>query len=88
MAKTKPWIDWVDDEEATGEVAEIYSAWKSANPERERMADILKCFSLRPDFLKSLIDFSYPLHFTDGYLTRRQKEMIATYASALNQCEY
>jgi len=27
-------------------------------------------------------------HFRDGFLTRRQKEMIATYASALNQCAY
>jgi len=83
-----PFINWIDDEEATGEVAEIYSAWKSANPGRDRMPDILKCFSQRPDFLRALIGFTYPLHFSDGHLTRRQKEMIATYVSALNQCLY
>ena len=83
-----PFINWIDDEQAVGEVAEIYSAWKSANPERDRMPDILKCFSLRPDFLRSLIGFTYPLQFSDGHLTRRQKEMIATYVSALNQCLY
>lgn len=83
-----PFIDWVDDEEATGDVAEIYAAWKSANPQREGMPEILKCFSLQPKFLKAIVDCTYPLHFQDGHLTRRVKEMIATYVSALNQCPY
>jgi hypothetical protein len=52
------------------------------------MPEILKCLSLRPDFLKSVIDFSYRLHFSDGHLTRRVKEMIATLVSAINQCPY
>lgn len=83
-----PFIKWVDDEDATGEVADVYAAWKAANPQRDRIPDILKCFSLRPDFLKAVVDFSYPLHFQDGHLTRRIKEMIATYVSGLNQCPY
>ncbi len=83
-----PFIDWVDDDEATGEVAEVYAAWKAANPQRDRIPSILKCFSARPDFLKAVTDFSYPLHFQDGHLTRRIKETIATYVSALNQCRY
>jgi hypothetical protein len=83
-----PFLKGVDDEEATGEVADVYQAWKTANPGRDRMPEILKCFSLRPDFLKSAIDFSYPLHFTDGFLKRRVKEMIATYVSGLNKCKY
>jgi hypothetical protein len=88
LEKSVPYIDWINDEDADGEVAEIYAAWKSANPEREQMPDILKCFSLRPDFLQAVIGFTYPLHFSDGELTRRQKEIIATYVSALNQCPY
>ena len=83
-----PFIRWIDDEEATDEVAEVYAAWKAANPHRERMPEILKCFSLRPDFLKAVTDFTYPLHFQDGHLTQRIKEMIATYVSALNHCPY
>jgi uncharacterized peroxidase-related enzyme len=83
-----PFIRWVDDADATGQVAEIYSAWREKNPQRSGMAGILKCFSPNPDFLQAIIDFSYPLHFTDGHLTRRQKEMIATYVSGLNQCLY
>jgi len=83
-----PLIRWVEDEAAHGEVAKIYSAWKAANPNRPRMPDILKCFSVRPDFLRSIIDVSYSLHFAEGFLTRRTKEMIATLVSALNQCPY
>lgn len=85
---TEPFIDWVEDEQATGLVAEVYAAWKQANPGRDRMPDILKCYSQRPDFLKSVIEFTYPLHFSDGNLSRRQKEMIATFVSGLNQCPY
>lgn len=81
-------IRWVEDEEAVGPVAELYAAWKKANPDRGRMPEILKCFSPRPDFLKSVMDFSYSVHFKDGFLTRRQKEMIATYVSGLNRCPY
>lgn len=86
--KSVPFVDWVDDDEATGEVAEVYAAWKAANPQREHIPEILKCFSARPDFLKAVVGFSYPLHFQDGHLTRRVKETIATYVSALNQCPY
>jgi hypothetical protein len=83
-----PFIRWVNDDEATGKVAEVYSAWKQANPDRSGMPGILKCFSPRPDLLEAMVGFTYPLHFADGNLTRRQKEMIATYVSALNHCRY
>jgi hypothetical protein len=81
-------INWVEDEQAAGDLAEIYGAWKKANPHRERMPDILKCFSLRPDFLKQVMEASYGVHFSEGYLSRRVKETIATYVSGLNKCPY
>lgn len=83
-----PFIQYINESDAEGQVAEVYDAWLEANPDRESVPEILKCFSLRPDFLKSIIEISYPLHFSDGHLTRRQKEMIATLVSALNQCPY
>jgi hypothetical protein len=49
---------------------------------------ILQCFGYRPDFLQPLLAGIYPLHFADGFLTRRQKELIATFVSSLNQCPY
>ena len=83
-----PRISWVEDEAATGEVAEIYAAWKRDHPGRPRMPGIMKCFSQRPDFLRDVIDFSYRVHFADGHLERRTKEMIATFVSGLNKCPY
>lgn len=83
-----PYIKWYNDEEATGEVAKVYARWKLANPGRDKMPEILKCFSSRPDFLQQVMDFSYGLHFSNGHLNRRTKEMIATYVSGLNRCPY
>lgn len=81
-------IRWVEEHEASGEAAAVYAHWLAANPGRPSVPGILKCFSLRPDFLRDVIEFSNRIHFSDGHLTRRQKEMIATYVSALNQCPY
>ena len=83
-----PRIAWVEDDQASGEVAEVYRAWREQNPDRDGMLEILKCFSARPDFLAHVMQASYGLHFTDGHLDRRHKEAIATYVSALNRCEY
>jgi len=81
-------IRWINESQAAGEVADVYSAWKAANPGRREIPSILKCFSHRPDLLRDVIGASDRVHFSDGYLTRRVKEMIATYVSALNRCRY
>lgn len=83
-----PHISWFEDDEATGATAEAYAVWKRANPGRASMPGILKCFSHRPDFLKQVIQFSNEVQFSDGHLTRRHKEMIATLVSGLNKCPY
>lgn len=83
-----PNIAWIDEQHATGGLAEIYRTYLAAHPDRKSVADILKCFSQRPDFLQSVIEFSDLLHFSDGHLTRRTKEMIATLVSGLNKCPY
>lgn len=82
-----PRIQWVEEAEATGEVAEIYQAYREKNG-RPHVAGLLKCLSLRPDFLKDVVDFSDHLLFSDGHLTRQTKELIATYVSSLNGCRY
>ncbi len=83
-----PRIHWIDEQRATGELAELYRRWFEHNPGRPEIPGILKCFSQRPDFLRDVMEFSYRVHFSEGHLTRRVKEMIATYVSALNQCPY
>ena len=83
-----PRIDWVEDDEAKGELAEIYAAWKAANPGRSRFPEILKCMSARPEMLRGVMEISDSIHFSDGHLPYRTKEMIATYVSAINKCRY
>jgi len=81
-------IRWVLESEATGEIADAYSAWMAANPGRAEIPAILKCLSLRPELFRGMDEVSDRVHFRDGHLTRRVKEMIATYVSALNRCPY
>lgn len=81
-------IRWVEEPEATGEAAAAYADWSAANPGRAAIPGILKCMSPRPDFFRDVVGFSDRLHFSDGHLDRRTKEMIATYVSALNRCPY
>ncbi|MGH7129104.1 MAG: carboxymuconolactone decarboxylase family protein [Planctomycetaceae bacterium] len=83
-----PFIHWTEDDQAEGELAEVYHLWKANNPGRDKIPGILKCFGARPDFLRQVMEFSYGVHFSDGHLTRRTKEMIATFVSGLNQCPY
>lgn len=82
------WIRWIEADSAEGDLAELYSIWHSANPERDDLPGILKCFSWRPDFLRQVMDFSQTIQFSDGHLDRSTKELLATFVSALNQCPY
>jgi alkylhydroperoxidase/carboxymuconolactone decarboxylase family protein YurZ len=81
-------IRWIEESEATGEIAEVYAAWMKANPGRTQIPGILKALSLRPELFRGMDEVSGQVHFRDGHLTRRLKEMIATYVSALNRCPY
>lgn len=81
-------IRWIDESEATGDAAAVYAAWRAANPGRAAIPGILQCLSLRPDLFQAMDEISGRVHFADGHLTRRVKEMIATYVSALNRCPY
>ena len=83
-----PRIRWVNEQVATGEIARVYEEWFAVNPGRPEIPGILKCLSQRPDLLRGIIEISDRVHFAEGFLTRRIKEMIATYVSALNRCPY
>lgn len=80
-------IAWVEEAEATGDAAEAYATYIAVTG-RSAIPGILKCFSLRPDFFRQVMAFSNSVHFSEGHLTRGQKEMIATYVSGLNRCPY
>jgi hypothetical protein len=77
----------IEDAQATGDVAAAYDAWRAGSG-RTQVPGIVKCFSARPDFLLQVLQFSNTVHFSEGHLTRRHKEMIASHVSYLNRCPY
>lgn len=83
-------IECFDRLQAPPAIKAVYEQWLQANPDRDDFPAILKCFGASGDaeVLKGLLAFCYPLHFAEGRLGRRLKEMIASYVSALNQCPY
>jgi hypothetical protein len=80
-------IHITEDAAATGATAEAYDFWRKGSG-RTKVPGIIKCFGARPDFLRQVIEFSNTVHFSEGHLQRRQKEMIASYVSFLNRCPY
>ncbi len=80
-------IKLIEDAEATGETAAAYDFWRKGSG-RQQVPGIIKCFGARPDFLRQVVEFSNTIHFSEGHLSRRHKEMIASYVSFLNRCPY
>ena len=80
-------IRQIQDADATGDTAAAYDQWRKASG-LTKMPGILKCFGQRPDFLRQVMQFSNTVHFSEGHLSRRYKEMIASYVSFLNRCPY
>ena len=76
-----------EDAEATGETAAAYDYWRAGSG-RKQVPGSIKCFGARPDFLRQVVEFSNTVHFSEGHLSRRHKEMIASYVSYLNRCPY
>ena len=79
-------INWVEDGDAEGPLAEIYEAARKTSPTGQ-VPDIYRTMSRRPDFLAAIAGAA-DMHFSDGALTRAQHEMIASYVSAINRCHY
>jgi hypothetical protein len=87
QGKPRTKIRITEDADATGETAAAYDAWRASSG-RQQVPGIIKCFGARPDFLKQVVEFSNIIHFSEGHLSRRLKEMIASYVSYLNRCPY
>jgi len=77
----------IEDAEATDDVAAAYDEWRAGSC-RKQVPGIIKCFGARPDFLRQVLQFSNTVHFSEGHLSRRHKEMIASHVSYLNRCPY
>jgi uncharacterized peroxidase-related enzyme len=80
-------IPIVEEDAATGTVAEAYADYRTCF-RRDHVPGILKCFATHPPLLEQMIALASTLLFTESHLSRKTKEMIATYISALNACPY
>jgi len=83
-----PRIAWVEEEDADGQLAECYAALKAMNPFGDgQVPEVFRAMSQRPEFLAGVLSL-LPVQFTDGHLTRAQKEMIASYVSVVGRCHF
>lgn len=55
---------------------------------RPEIPGILKCFATHPPLLEHMMGLAESMLFNEGALGRRNKELIATFVSARNQCAY
>ena len=79
------WIKEIDEEDADGQLAEIYS---DLIKKRGKVSNILKVHSLNPDAMKYHMDLYMSIVFRRGGLKRPESEMLATFVSSLNKCDY
>jgi uncharacterized peroxidase-related enzyme len=80
-------IPIVEEDAATGAVAKAYADYRTRFG-RDHVPGILKCFATHPSLLEQMIALASTLLFSESHLSRKIKEMIATYISALNTCPY
>lgn len=84
-----PRIAWIEDADACGQLADLFDTARSMSRAiglPASVPDIYRTMSRRPDFLAAVMEAESCLHFADGALTRAQREMIASYVSALTRC--
>ncbi len=76
-------IKWIDEDDP--KAPEVYGAPPEAF--KRGIPGIVKTMSLRPDAFK-MFNMMSAMHFSDGFLKRREHEMIAAYVSSLNKCKF
>lgn len=79
------WIRVVPPAEATGTLKAEYAR---AEKERGALAHMHTITSLHPGALDAHLDIYDAVHFAEGPLSRRERELIATVVSRENKCAY
>ncbi|MGH3132665.1 MAG: carboxymuconolactone decarboxylase family protein [Gaiellaceae bacterium] len=80
-----PYIRLIDETEATGPLAEEYGA---AVERAGKVFNIVKAMSLRPGVLRASMALYREIMFGESGLTRKERELLATVASAEQSCDY
>ena len=77
----------VDEANAPEEVAQLYAQFRTTFG-RPNVPGILQCFGTHPPLLEHMIGLAETMLFSDGALGRANKELIATFVSSQNHCDY
>jgi uncharacterized peroxidase-related enzyme len=80
-----PHIRLIDEGEAEGPLKEEYDA---AVERAGRVFNILKAMSLRPGVLRASMALYREIMFGESGLSRKERELLATVASAAQNCDY
>jgi uncharacterized peroxidase-related enzyme len=82
----KAWIKYLNYEESSGKLREIYDRIKGP---KNYLDNILKIHSLRPHTLEGHMKlYKYVLHHSGNKLPKSLLEMLGVYVSFLNKCDY
>ncbi len=79
------WIRMIHEEEAEGELADVY---RSIAGKRGKLSNIMRIQSLAPGAMQAHLDLYMELMFTKGGLGRAERELIAVVVSMENDCRY
>lgn len=77
-------IDWAMP--GTPEADQIKALVGADDP--RKLPGIMRAMSLKPEAMAGMIRMARQMHFSDGALKVRTKELIATYVSSMNQCKF
>lgn len=80
-----PWIRTVPAEKAEGELKELFAKFKI---ERGRMFTPYEVMTTNGPGLAAVNQLNHVLRFGPSDISRVQREMIAAYVSALNDCTF
>ena len=80
-----PWIKHISENEAEGELKEVY---ESIHTSRGKISNIMQIHSLDPKSMKHHLDMYLSIMFNTSTLNREERELIAVVVSALNNCSY
>ena len=81
----RPFIRLVDEDEAEGPLKEDYDA---AIERAGKVFNIVKAMSLRPAVLRASMALYREIMFGESGLSRQERELLATVASAEQDCHY
>lgn len=80
-----PWIETIDETNATGELKDVYDEITDA---RGKLSNIMRVHSLHPRAMQAHMELYLQLLFCRSGLSRAERELIAVVVSAANDCEY